>query len=299
MTLVVFFTGKGYLLKFVGSKLVIIKISESNINFTKEILDYFSFYNDTIEVDVDKRVKKLDFSGPRQHLVRKFVDFPFWFPSVPEPVVTIDQYLQILDLQHGETLIDLGAYSGLSSIAFKEAVGGSGVVVAIEADPKNFCLLEENLVAYRKETNLKVEYLHAAAFSSSGIMSFISEGTMASSLKETSVDGWIREQVMTNVPAVTLHDIVNHFKLDNVDIIKADIEGSEYDVFSVANFFQEFRPRVLVEIPSLAESRPNLKDLDSKAIKRNLFHLFESYDYKSLQYHQRGSKLPLVLFLPK
>lgn len=299
MTLVVFLRGKGYLLKLFKRQWVIIKISEKNINFTKEILDYFPFYIDTIEVDMHKRLKRIDFSGPRKHLVSKFINFPFWFPSVPEPIVTIDQYLEILELQIGETVIDLGAYSGLSSIVFKEAVGDSGTVVAVEADPKNFRLLEENLMEYKKETNQKVEYLHAAAFSSSGVMSFISEGTMASSLKETAVDGWIRESVMTNVPTVTLEDIVQCFKLEHVNVIKADIEGSEYDVFSLASFFREFRPRVLVEIPSLDESKPNFRDLDMRAMKRNLFHLFESYDYESCQYHQIGSKLPLVLFLPK
>jgi FkbM family methyltransferase len=298
ITLVVFLKRHGYLVKFVRRKLVVVVISESNINFTKEIIDYFPYYSDTIKFDVKKRIQRLDFSGPRQHSVTRFVKFPFWFPTVPEPIVTIDQYLQILNLKKGETLIDLGSYSGLSAIAFKEAVGNSGIVVAIEADPKTFSLLEKNLVGYRNETNLSVECLHAAAYSSSGVKSFISEGTMASSLKETSVDGWIREQVMTDVPTVTLHDIVRYFKLKNVDAIKADIEGSEFDVFSLGSFFHEFRPRVLVEIPSMKESISNYKDRNLEFRERNLFDLFESYGYRFHQYHQFGSNLPLVLFFP-
>lgn len=299
ITLIVFLRRHGYLFKFVRGKLVVVVISESNINFTKEIIDFFPWYSDTIRSDVKKRFKRLDFSGPRQHLVTRFVQFPFWFPSVPEPIVTIDQYLQILNLKKGETLIDLGSYSGLSAIAFREAVGNSGIVVAVEADPKNFSLLEKNVIEYRNESNLKVECLHAAAYFSSGVESFISEGTMASSLKETSVDAWIRDQVMTEVRTVTLYDIVRYFKLKNVDVIKADIEGAEFDVFSCGSFFHEFRPRVLVEIPSLKESISNYKEKNLQPRERNLFKLFESYGYSFHQYHQLGSNLPLVLFFPR
>jgi len=299
ITLIFFFKERGYLCKILKGRLVIICISEVNINFSKELLDFFPYYDATIKVVTPGRVKKLDFTGPRQHLVSKFAEFPFWFPSVPEPIITIEQYLEILDLKVGEIVIDLGAYSGLSSIAFKNEVGKSGVVIAVEADPKNFSLCEDNLVHYEKSSNFKIERTHAAAFSTSGFMPFISEGTMASSLKQTSIDGWVRDKVMTEVSTITLEDIVKRFNLRTVDVIKADIEGSEFDVFSLASFFQKYRPRVLVEIPSLAQVAKSKGELNVKNTERNLFELFSSYDYKHCEYKQIGSNLPLVLFEPK
>ncbi len=71
----------------------------------------------------------IDYSTPRWHDVLGFDFHPVHFPSFAEPVVTAAEYLDFAQLRPGSIVLDLGAYSGLTSILFDRQVGpGSRVV---------------------------------------------------------------------------------------------------------------------------------------------------------------------------
>ena len=82
-------------------------------------------------------VNIVDFSTPRWHWVTGFELFPILFPSFVEPVVTTHQYIEFAELKKEAVVIDLGAYSGLTSILFDMAIPSGGQVIALEADSQN------------------------------------------------------------------------------------------------------------------------------------------------------------------
>jgi len=62
-----------------------------------------------------------------------------------EPFSSIQQYLDLARLSPGDTVLDLGAYSALTSIAFAKVVAPDGRVVALEPDPLNFRACYQNI----------------------------------------------------------------------------------------------------------------------------------------------------------
>lgn len=290
--LVFFFNSQIYIIPLLSRSIVL--LSNKNINFCKEIVDFHRYFCEPISTSSYKFIKVFDFSRPSSYLLPNVLNIPLWFPSVPEPTVTTDQYLSVLDLKSGENVIDLGAYSGISSIVFKKVVGQDGTVIAVEADPFTFPLLQKNCDLFASVYGSSIHTIHAACHSSSGFIDFISEGTPASSAIVSTEDIWIRQELIYSVRSITLSDLVTQFALQRVDVIKADIEGSEFAAFSDRNFFKQHRPRILMELPvSQSEGRKG------KQLGWQLYHLFSSYDYEFKLIEQIGSSLLCVLFTPK
>ena len=97
--------------------------------YARDVIDDFAFYYDSVEPTTNGRYETVDYSAPREHRVTGWDLIPIEFPSLAEPLVTATQYLEFAQLQEGQTVFDLGAYSGFTSLLFQEAVGESGRVV--------------------------------------------------------------------------------------------------------------------------------------------------------------------------
>ena len=111
-----------------NSKEIILGVGQ--INFARGIVDHFDFYFSSVlptyihnenRESVDP-IRVVDFSISRAHEVPSFILNNFTFPTIAEPLQTAITYSRILDLGPGDTIIDLGSYSGLTSIYFKEVV---------------------------------------------------------------------------------------------------------------------------------------------------------------------------------
>jgi FkbM family methyltransferase len=114
-------------------------------------------------------------------------------------------------------ILDCGANVGLASLFFKSRYPAARIT-AYEADPAIFEMLAANLTANGAGD---VEAVHAALWTSSGRLSFRSEGSdsgMIASLPG-AVDG-----AATEVPSLRLRDIL---AAGPVDLLKLDIEGAE------------------------------------------------------------------------
>ncbi|CAK0769023.1 hypothetical protein CCP3SC1AL1_4600002 [Gammaproteobacteria bacterium] len=186
----------------------------------------------------------VDYSSPKYHEVVGFDLMPVFFPSFSEPVVATRQYLDFADLKSGQSVLDLGAYCGLTSIIFKESVGKFGSVVAIDADEKNVMASQKNFELYRKLTGKDIDLIYGAAWNHCDGLTFSSEGNMGSSA--TAVVGSSRGDVIP-VKSFTLSKIVEVSGLKSVDFLKCDIEGAESVVFEDASFFEKFKPKILIE----------------------------------------------------
>jgi len=261
-----------------------IKLHENNINYAREVIDFFEFYFDSVTPtsQTDKYIE-VDFSKQKSHTVQDFSLMPVIFPTVSEPLSTLQQYLSILDLKYGETVLDLGAYSGFSSIVFATMVGDG--VIAVEADPVLQNLISENFKVFHNISSSRITLYPYGVYSKNGFFDFIGEGTMAGAIVDESLDSWNRSKYIKKVQVKTLSSLVRDLKLTKVDVIKADIEGAEYDALLDSEFFDSFHPRILIE--PIAEYGPKGG--------RSIIDLLRGYGYADFKYFaQDGGRSPLI-----
>ncbi len=127
--------------------------------------------------------------------------------------------------REGDTVIDIGAHIGRYTITSSKQVGSTGKVVAIEADPDNFQLLKRN-IALNNLTN--VLPLHYAVFSTRTRMKLYEQSASAkyNSIMLTRA----RTMNYVEVNADTLDSILEQNRINQVNWIKIDVEGAEFEV---------------------------------------------------------------------
>lgn len=223
----------------------VVKINKKHWIYSNDIKYGFDYYfNATKPTLIDGKLV-VDYSECKAHDVIGYDKHSIYFPSLPEPVMTTKQYLKFADLKSNSVVFDLGAYSGLSSIIFKEEIGALGKVIAVEADTQNLEALRNNFKAYEECTGSKIEFLFGAVWNNNDGLYFSSEGNMGSSAIDVVGNGR-GENIF--IPSFTLSTIANMFDVSKVDFIKCDIEGAEKVIFEEAyDFFKKFHPKIIVE----------------------------------------------------
>ncbi len=133
----------------------------------------------------------------------------------------------------GMTVVDVGANIGYHVLLFEKLIGPQGKLVAIEPSPENLPELRANLSA-NDFRNVRLE-----------------EAAVGAERTRVSVRGGINSGVLTagqgiaTVPMHPLDDLVH----ENVDFVKIDVDGYEFDVLSGArDLLRKHRPIVLVEM---------------------------------------------------
>jgi len=150
----------------------VLRVSSDHAVYLTDAMVSFDYYaTAVVPLTIDGR-NLIDFSTPRYHDVVGFEAFPILFPSLAEPIVTATQYMGFADLSEGMTVLDLGAYSGLTSILFSQAVGRTGTVVAVEADARNIACIRRNFANYRKFLDGSVQLCEGAVWDADGPLSF-------------------------------------------------------------------------------------------------------------------------------
>lgn len=115
------------------------------------------------------------------------------------------------------SVVDLGANEGTFSIWAADALNAN--VYAVEALPE---------LASQLAADSRIRVLHAAASGASGIQQIYRAVGRCASATLNPMD----TTNAVTVSAVTLDDIRDRFGLDEIDLVKIDIEGSELDVLS-------------------------------------------------------------------
>ena len=121
-----------------------------------------------------------------------------------------------------KTAVDLGGHIGSFSVFLAKLFGTK--VVCYEPNPQNFELIEKNITA----NNIKSVIAFERAISDKpGIATlFESESTVSHRLHLPTSSGELRK---FDVKVDTLNDVLGNFAPDEViDVLKVDIEGSEY-----------------------------------------------------------------------
>lgn len=251
-------------------------IAEKHKQYVRDVVVDFDYYFNAVEVDGCV----VDFSKPHYHKVRGYPT-PLLMPSFVEPYAAVQQYLDFAQLQAGEVVLDLGAYSGLTSLAFAGVVGESGFVVAVEADEENARCAGANLVHSQLT---QVDLLQAAVWEHNNGIMFSAEHNMGGAAVE-----FVGERGKVNlVRTVRLSALAVAYNLPHVDFIKCDIEGAESVIFRDADFFAEYRPRMIIE-PHNIKGRSTIPDVIG-----DLMH----YGYSVKAVTQPGVRYPLLECVP-
>lgn len=269
----------------------IIKISQRHAMYVQDILDSFDYYFNAVVALPCDGIYLVDYSKPAKHRVRGFDLFDVMFPSFAEGPESTMQYIEFAQLTEDSIVLDLGAYSGLTSIQFDMEIAkhnskASGRVIAVDADPQNIAIIYYNFAQYTHICGRTIEYLHAACSDKDAMVEFSSEGNMGAAL--TGCVGTKRADRIESIQGITLSSIAKKYHLPKVDFIKCDIEGSELFIFKDKEFFSRFSPRIIFE-PHYTRFDGG-KELTSHTA---IAHLAE-YGYSCTVVTQSDVSLPLV-----
>jgi FkbM family methyltransferase len=187
-------------------------------------------------------------------------------------------------LVEGNTLVDVGAHFGFFSGLAAKLVGSTGTVIACEAAPKTYAVLEKNLA---DQANTTAHHLAIAA--KHGILTF-TEFPLAYSefntLRPDQFDesDWrfANQPEQVEVPAISLDELIGD---GAADFIKIDVEGAEDVVLAGMTRLLNRPLPPLVCIEYLTAARDNTAHLEAIAT-------LEAAGFKAHEISARGELIP-------
>jgi len=224
----------------------VLRIRSAHAIYIPHMIESFDYYINSVVPVRDGGKQIVDMSGPRYHRLIGYGDIPFLFPSQTEPYETTREYLEFAGLKEGQTVLDIGAYSGVTSIIFGQLVGPTGHVYAFEADETNYECAKINLEMAEKVMGVRnVTLVKKAVWAHSDGLLFSTEGSMGSSAVEITGGGRGKEQ---KVETITIEQFCLQRNIRCVDFIKIDIEGGELQVLkSSASVLKNLNARLIIE----------------------------------------------------
>src|SRR5262245_39893545 len=128
-------------------------------------------------------------------------------------------------LARGDTFIDVGANIGDYSLLASRIVGTSGAVVAIEASPRIFRVLQNNLDRNRAE-NVRAANV-AVSDTSQPVQLYRGPDTNLGLTTTVDKPGF---EVECEVAGAPLHEVLRPDEIKNARLVKVDVEGAEASV---------------------------------------------------------------------
>jgi FkbM family methyltransferase len=201
------------------------------------------------------RIEKGDFTpGHEEHILARFIP------------------------KEGDTVIDIGAHIGRYTIVSSKMVGKTGKVVAIEADLDTFQLLKRN-VALNNLTN--VLPLNIAVFSTKTRIKLYEQSASAK-YNSLILSRAKQTEKYVEINADTLDSILELNGINQVNWIKIDVEGAEFEVLKGATkTLSRGNIALLIEIHNIGDS--NHYD--------NIVDFLKHYSYEmafEYRYHDSG-----------
>ena len=156
------------------------------------------------------------------------LEFPFLFRRVSSDKYVIaevlfgQQYACLTrDREDAATILDIGANIGTASVYFLNRYPRSRVI-ALEPDPMNFAVLSRNLEPYgARATAIQAALWPRPAWLTIDRGHFRDGGEWSTQVIEAPIGRG------PSVQGLTLRDLIGHFGLTTIDILKVDIEGAE------------------------------------------------------------------------
>src|ERR687897_3167498 len=179
-----------------------------------------------------------------------------------------DVIIEYFRPKEGDIVVDIGAHIGLYTIISSKRVGANGKVVAIEANPSNFEMLNRNIkvnqltniislnnAVYSKETKIKL-YLPGEELGHTTYNTVMSDRAK-------------NEDKFVEVNANTLDYLLQLNEITDVNWVKIDVEGAEFEVLKGAsNVLSKSKDiALLIEVHGLDNHIPILEFVSSYNFK--------------------------------
>jgi FkbM family methyltransferase len=167
----------------------------------------------------------------------------------------------LASLHPGSAAIDIGASLGEWTLPLARAVGPAGRVLAVEPVPRSAAALEATLAANSLRQAQVVRY----ALGDHEGSAELAVPVVTSARSDTGTAGIGAAgpgQQTLSVCIRTLDSLAGEFGLDQVDLIKVDVEGHERHVLDgAASILERFRPTLVIETGHEADGdRPAIRD---------------------------------------
>jgi FkbM family methyltransferase len=141
------------------------------------------------------------------------------------------------------TFVDIGANIGKYTVFMARKLAGKGRVLAIEPEPDNFAVLAKNIFLNRMYNNITAIDKACSDKEESAILYLQKKGSGSHSLYRPK-KCWKEIRVRT----MKLDDIVERLKIENIRLIKIDVEGAEAEVLRGAEkVLGKFHPDIIFE----------------------------------------------------
>lgn len=190
--------------------------------------------------------------NPLDLIQRMILHFGVWEPDVSR---VIEQ-----NLASGDVFVDIGANIGYDTLLASSRVGSAGQVVAIEASPRTFALLQRNLAANASSSNVRA--VNAAVSDRPGKLDLyeVNAANIGAATTLASRGGTL----MASVEALPLEQILTPQERSRLRLIKMDVEGAEPPIL---RHLLEHLPAYPATMDIVVEAAPD----DDPVAWRNVF----------------------------
>lgn len=227
---------------------------------------------------------KLECAVPSDQISTYLYLFGIWEPHITAWIES--------RLSPGDVFVDIGANLGYYSLLAAQQVGPTGSVVAIEASPSIFKLLERN-VQLNEATNIRC--VQRAVLEQQGRVK-IYRGPEYNMGLTTTLTTMANCSFEAEVDAGPLGNLLDPDEIEKVRLIKVDVEGAEW---SVVRGLEPLLPMLRTDAEIVIEIAP-LKGVAYGETPETILSMFRSHgfhfyalenDYRPGSYI-RGMKVP-------
>jgi len=153
----------------------------------------------------------------------------FWDDLIVFHEIFIENvYNRGINIENGDIILDIGASMGWYACKVSELAGERGKIIAIEPNPYNYYYLKKNV---------KINNLNNIILLNLGIWSCKKKLKFRCNKYGSSLKNIINSRENNNIIEIdvdTIDNIVSNLKLERVNLIQMDIEGSEIEALKGA-----------------------------------------------------------------
>lgn len=164
-------------------------------------------------------------------------------------------------IKKGDIILDLGGHIGLFSLLASRLVGERGKIFSFEPSKESYELFKKNLMI-NKIKNVEV-YNYAIYKKKGKLRLYLHKYPAADSILNKSKN-------FIYVKSISLKEFIKKKNLKKIDLIKFDIEGSEYDVIKNSKEIIKKAGSVVIEFHEKIITKEQIREI-KQIFKRNKF----------------------------
>jgi FkbM family methyltransferase len=261
--------------------------------FLKRNIDFKDFlYSSTKITGADKKLM-LEIHVPNH-------DYRIHCPLNKEDFIVMtkheEEIIELFSPEKGDTVVDVGAHMGRYTIPSSKSVGAPGKVIAFEAHPYNFRILQHNLKLNKLGNVIALNW--AVYSKKSRLKLYLPDEDLGYTMHHSLMTNYLStkynkdiEQRYVEVEADTLDNLLRSAAITTVDWMKIDVEGAEYEVLKGAKEILSANKQIsiLVEVHGKDTYRPTIELLRS-----NNFDIVFEKTYDNGEKHVLARKFPIA-----